>query len=41
MLIICSAISLIVANSMFSDAYRYFWETSFGGLTVSYWVMTV
>lgn len=38
MLIICSIISLIVANSIFSDAYLGFWKTSVGGLTVSYWV---
>lgn len=38
MLIICSIISLIVANSMFSESYLSFWKTNVGGLTVSYWV---
>ena len=38
MLIICSIISLIVANSMFSESYLSFWKTVIGGLTVSYWI---
>ena len=38
MLIICSIISLIVANSMFSESYLGFWKIYIGGLTVSYWV---
>lgn len=38
MLIICSILSLIVANSMFSAAYLAFWKTNVGGLTVSYWI---
>ena len=38
MLIICSIISLIVANSVFSESYLSFWKTNVGGLTISYWV---
>ncbi len=37
-LIICSIVSLIIANSAFSAGYLGFWETNVGGLTVSYWV---
>eukprot|EP00903_Cladosiphon_okamuranus_P004066 g4064.t1 len=38
LLIICSIASLLVANSAFSESYLGFWQSSFGGLTVSYWV---
>ncbi len=38
MLIICSIISLIVANSVFSESYLSFWKIYVGGMTVSYWV---
>ena len=38
MLIICSIISLIIANSMFSESYLSFWKMYVGGMTVSYWV---
>ena len=37
-LILCSIVSLIVANSMFSESYLGFWKSYVGGLTVSYWV---
>lgn len=37
-LIVCAIISLIVANSMFSDSYLDFWKSYVGGLTISYWV---
>ncbi len=37
-LMVCSIISLIVANSVFSDSYLSFWKSYVGGLTVSYWV---
>lgn len=37
-LIICSIVSLIVANSAFSESYLGFWKSYVGGLTVSYWV---
>ena len=38
MLIICSILSLLIANSMFSEGYLGFWKTYVGGLTISYWV---
>lgn len=38
MLIICSIISLIIANSLFSESYLGFWKMYVGGMTVSYWV---
>lgn len=38
MLIICSILSLIIANSVFSESYLSFWKIYVGGLTVSYWV---
>ena len=38
MLIICSILSLIIANSLFSESYLGFWKLYVGGLTVSYWV---
>lgn len=37
-LILCSLLSLVVANSVVSDAYLGFWQRYVGGLTVSYWV---
>jgi len=38
MLIICSALSLILANSVFSESYLGFWKIYIGGMTISYWV---
>jgi NhaA family Na+:H+ antiporter len=38
MLMICSVLSLIIANSMFSAGYLSFWKMYVGGLTISYWV---
>lgn len=38
MLITCSFISLLIANSMFSESYLSFWKSYVGGMTVSYWV---
>ena len=37
-LIICSIVSLVVANSVFSDGYLGFWKSYAGGLSVSHWV---
>ncbi len=37
-LMICSVISLIIANSAFSTSYLDFWKIMVGGLSVSYWV---
>ncbi len=38
MLMACSVLSLIVANSYFGPAYLDFWQSYLGPLTVSYWV---
>lgn len=38
MLMICSILSLIIANSMFSTSYLGFWKLYVGGLTISYWI---
>ncbi|MDH3492443.1 MAG: Na+/H+ antiporter NhaA [Acidobacteriota bacterium] len=38
MLILCSIVSLIIANSFFGASYLGFWKTYVGGLTISYWV---
>ncbi len=37
-LIGCTVISLIIANSGMGDAYQQFWYTKVGGLTISYWI---
>ncbi len=37
-LIICSIISLLLANSLFSDNYLAFWKTYVGELSVAHWV---
>ena len=37
-LMLCSVISLIIANSALSSEYLGFWELYVGGLTISYWV---
>ncbi|NNE68509.1 MAG: Na+/H+ antiporter NhaA [Pyrinomonadaceae bacterium] len=38
MLILCSIISLIIANSAFGSDYLGIWKIYVGGLTLSYWV---
>ncbi len=38
MLILCSIVSLIVANSLWGSEYLDFWKVDVGGLTISYWV---
>jgi NhaA family Na+:H+ antiporter len=38
MLILCSIVSLIVANSALGSDYLGFWKMYVGGLTISYWV---
>lgn len=38
LLIICTIISLWLANSAFSKGYLDFWHQYFGGLTIEYWV---
>ena len=37
-LIFCTIISLIIANSVFSDAYLGIWRAYIGGLSVEHWV---
>lgn len=37
-LIACSLVSILVANSVFSGAYLGFWKSYVGGLTISHWV---
>ncbi len=37
-LIICSVISLFIANSVFSAEYLSIWKTYVGGMTISYWI---
>ena len=38
LLIICTILSLIIAQSSLSDGYVNFWEYEFGGLTLTQWV---
>lgn len=38
LLIICTIISLLIANSAFSKAYLDLWDLKFGGLSIEYWV---
>lgn len=38
LLIICTVISILLANSVIGTAYVDFWKTDFGGLSVEYWV---
>ena len=37
-LIICTIISLIVANSVFGDSYIAFWQQKFGGMSLEHWI---
>ncbi|MFK8266079.1 Na+/H+ antiporter NhaA [Capnocytophaga cynodegmi] len=37
-LIICTVVSLLVANSSFGDKYLGFWQTSFQGHSIAHWV---
>lgn len=38
LLISCTMISLLIAQSSFSDGYLHFWNYSFGGMTLTEWV---
>ena len=38
LLIICTIVSLLIANSSFSESYLHFWHIYFGGLSVEHWV---
>jgi len=37
-LIACTAISLSLANSVFSSSYLHFWHTNFAGKPIEYWI---
>jgi NhaA family Na+:H+ antiporter len=37
-LIVCTIISLIIANSGFREQYSHFWHTSVGGLSLELWI---
>ena len=34
----CTLISLLLANSFFSDNYLHFWHTNFSGQSIEYWI---
>ena len=38
LLIVCTIVSLLIANSSFSESYLHFWHLYFGGLSVEHWV---
>ena len=38
LLIVCTVVSLAIANSPFSADYLGFWQTKVGGLTVEHWI---
>ncbi len=38
LLIVCTVVSLMIANSPFGVDYLGFWQTKIGGLTVEYWI---
>ncbi len=37
-LIGCTIVSLIIANSTFGESYHHFWQTQLAGLTIEHWV---
>lgn len=38
LLILCTVVSLVVANSSMGDSYHHFWLTEFSGQSIEYWV---
>lgn len=38
LLILCTIVSLILANSMLGADYLSFWQSYFGGLSVEHWI---
>lgn len=38
LLIVCTIVSLILANSMFGAGYLGFWQSYYGGLSVEHWI---
>jgi len=37
-LIACAILSLIIANSAFSEGYHHFWQTQFAGHSIGHWI---
>jgi NhaA family Na+:H+ antiporter len=37
-LIICTLVSLLLANSAFGESYHHFWLTEFAGQSIEYWI---
>lgn len=37
-LIICTAVSLLIANSSYQLSYHHFWETNISGYSLEYWI---
>ena len=38
LLILCTIISLLIANSSFQEPYLHFWHLTFGGLSLELWI---
>jgi NhaA family Na+:H+ antiporter len=38
LLIICTGVSLVIANSVFGPAYLEFWQAKAGGLSIEHWI---
>ena len=38
LLILCTLISLLIANSSFSQSYLHFWHFDFAGLSIEHWI---
>ncbi|MCH5684745.1 Na+/H+ antiporter NhaA [Niabella sp. W65] len=37
-LIVCTILSIVLANSSFGAAYHHLWETQLGGGSIEYWI---
>ena len=37
-LIVCTIISMVLANTAFGDDYTHFWHSSLGGQSIEYWI---
>ena len=37
-LIICTIISIVLANTAFGESYTHFWHNSLGGQSIEYWI---
>ena len=38
LLILCTIVSLVVANSSMGEGYHHFWQTQFSGQSLEYWI---